>query len=377
MSLIHPQKECEVTKSVLLYGNDKGAMTVLQAVEQAAQATEFGELNLYRIQGDNVPVSEEDWGRLATSDAVIFGISSGMPEALLASWALGKNPALAGKIFFMEDFPGSSGIHSDVLKGIGKQLRLCSILPLPLDAPERDVYGAVHTVGCPDHWVPSMRQIQEGTTARQGATLRKRRRGMEEAVSLSPNELVVYVTGFKDPVMELKALRHLRSLSSMEGPPFLVHFRAHPGERANPKLAEAILERDALLQGDWEIVVPPHVDQKLVEPWMIGVADVTVVFSGSTSQFWGAAARKKMVCPREFELGRTTKTSSYDYALVERSVHVVKRVDELGGAIGALVVKNSPEAAALLAKQEKNAFSFGDDDGVSHGKNVLQLVKDS
>lgn len=366
-------------KRVALYGNDQGANNVLDAVAKAAEGET--DLTVVRIPGLNVPVSEELREWLFRSNAAVFGISSADKagiEARLAAEALAKNPALRGKILFCEDFPGSSGAKNPDHRRVGTDVYLCSIMVLPEDAPEHVVYRSVQPVGLPDHWYPSMENIREGGRLRSNGVLRKRRRGTDQTVPIGSDEVVVYFSGFKDPMKEADVLRVLLSIGSISGRPVIVHFRAHPGEKNQPELQRAIRERDALFVGHWEITNPEIIDaRRFTHARLIGAADVTVAHPGCTENFQCAALRKAMVCPMGLVSERDKRESSYDYALTARNTFFLESdsLVDLLGAIAVLANHDSPASVALRRKQKRNTLPFDPERPPMYGKNVVAVLQ--
>lgn len=360
---------------LVLFGNDQGANNVLNAVQNAASA--HTDLNIVRIPG-LTPVSEELKKTMRESDMLVLGISSGATsgtEARHALEALAQNPKLSGKILFVEDFPGSSGIKDPAHSEIGKRALLCSIMHVPANAPEWSVYGDVRAVGFPDHWVPSIQNILEGEQLRRAKSLRKRRRGSEELVPLTADEVVIYLSGSQDPDMEMRTLQTLLSMRFPER--MVVHFRAHPGERNRPELADKIAERDAFLAGTWELASPEVIDQgRMTDSRLIGASDVTVAHPGATSIFFAAALRKRMVCPMEFVTETQCQSSSWDYAQAERYVYTIGQIRDLSPTIVALLDENSADSADLRKKQEANAFTFDPHVPQIYGRNVMQVVRE-
>ncbi|NOS67739.1 MAG: hypothetical protein HOO67_05250 [Candidatus Peribacteraceae bacterium] len=376
MLLIH-REDIDLTKklTVTLYGNDQGANNVLDAVAKAAEI--HPDVNIVRIPGLNVGIPDGMREHLHTSSAAVFGISTGMPEAQLAAEALEKNPGLSGNIFFTEDFPSSSGIHDPLLRRIGRHARLCSIMNVPDDAAERVFYKSVHTVGWPDHWLPAMENIRTGAALRRSGSFMKRQRGSFVEQHVTADDAVVYVSGFRDPESETAALKQLLAIKEIDGRPLLVHFRPHPGERNHPDLQRAIRERDALLDGQWEIASAEIVDSgAFADMRLIGAADVTIAHPGATSTFLAAATRVKMICPLDLITARQRLESSYDYALTERNVRTIDRLSDLRTTIAGLLPNDSPEATALRKKQEKNAIRFDATRPPSYGKNVMEVMRE-
>lgn len=376
--LLIQSKEFDMTRQfkVTLFGNDQGACNVLDAVAQAAAG--HGDVDLVRVPGLNEVVSEESLLSLAQSDVVVFGISSGDKsgvEARLGVEVLRRTPALSGKIIFVEDFPGSSGVADSAHRAIGLDSHLCSIMTLPPDAPERKIYRSVQAVGLPDHWSPSLQNILEGERFRRSG-LKKRRHGTDECVPVESNAVIIYFSGSQDPSMEASALRVLFSIQEIESRPVLVHFRAHPGERNRAELKDGIAARDALLDGRWELASPEVTDVgRLTDSRLIGASDVTVAHPGATSIFFAAALRRRMVCPMEFVTEIQRSTSSWDYGQAARYTHVVDRLSDVPSAIAALLRDNSSEEEALRRKQEANTLPFDATTPLTYGKNVMEFIR--
>lgn len=364
--------------TVGVYANDQGAIDVTTSFLAVAKLDD--DLDLIQIPGLNIPVSPELLERLSTSDALVLGISSGLAagiEARLAWQALERNPALSGRILFLEDFPESSGTKDLDVYQIGWHAQLCSIMPVPENAPERSVYGQVHTVGYPDHWITDMQNIQKGTDLRTNGHLRKKRRGTTEMIPVGPNDLVVYFSGFKEPKTEERVLQQLLSIESVRGKTLLVHFRAHPGERNRPELQEAIAARDALLQGQWEIENPEVIDAgRLTNSLLTGLSDIVVAHPGTTSNFYMSPLRKKMICVMEVVAPKDRARESYDYALTGRNTYLIEKIGDIPTAITALATDNSLESVALRRKQKRNALQFDPQSPPSYGTNVLRVLKE-
>lgn len=363
---------------VAVYANDQGAIDVTSSFLAAAKLDD--DLEPVQIPGLNVAVSSDMRERLFAADAAVLGISSGKAsgiEARLAAEALGYNPALRGKILFLEDFPGSSGIKDPAVQDIGPFCRFCSILPLPAHAPERAIHKSVHTVGYPDHWITDMQTIQTGIDLRSFGLLQKRRRGTLGSTRTDLSDLVVYFSGFKEPDTEAKVLRQLLSIKKVRGRDVLVHFRAHPGERNRPELQSAIATRDALLEGQWEIANPEVIDAgRSTNALLSGVADIIVAHPGTTSNFYMSPLRRKMICVMEFVSRAEHASESYDYALTGRNTYLIDHLADLESAITALATDNSPESTALRRKQKRNALAFDPKSTPSYGANVLRVLKE-
>jgi len=359
-----------------LYGHDRGANDVLDSVVRVA--SEEADMDIVRIPSFGVPVSDGLKEQLYQSDAAIFGISSDTAagsEARLALEALQRKPALSGKIFFVEDFPGSSGIQDPDHRKIGPHAHLCSIEMLPRDAPEWTVYRGVHAVGIPDHWGSAMTNILDAEGVRQRDGLVKRLRGTITCVSVLPNEIVVYLPGFKDPVMEERMLRVLLSINEIGGRPVLVHFRPHPGECHCPELAQAIVVRDAFLTGQWELANPKITDPSdFQNARLIGASDISIAHPGAIATFHVAALRRQMVCPMEFVTEENRRGTSYDCSRAVRYAHVVEHLDDVPDALTALLDCNSSESMALRRRQEAHTLAFDPEATSAYGKRVMEEV---
>lgn len=359
-----------------LYGNNQGANNVIDSVEQTARETGVG---VTRLPGLNVPIVDEIRDQFYKSDAIILGISTGDTsgiEARLALEAAQHNPSLTGKIVFIEDFPGSSNIQDADHQRVGHQSHLCSIMQVPPGAREHSVYKHIHAVGLPDHWIPSMQNIVEGSAFRTGGSLKKRRRRSNEHVPVS-DEVVLYLSGFKDPVVEKIAIETLLRLREVDGREVLVHFRPHPGEVNQPDLAQAIAERDALLAGEWELASPEIVDAgRQTDSRLIGVSDVPVVHPAATSIFLAAALRRRMLSVMELATEEHRSGTSFNSREnTPRYVHVVERLTEVRHAIGALLCADSPESQALLSRQIENYSVFDTDSSPGYGRKVMEVVR--
>ena len=362
--------------AVILYGNDQGANNVLKLVQEAAQAEG---LNTLRIPGLNAQIPEELKVRASRASAVVLGVSglrvSGkMPEAEFASDLLLRNPNLAGKIVFIEDFPTSTGIQYPPLRKIGSAAHLCTILPSLPDAPERRVYRKVHTVGYPDHWLPAIENIGVGIRARESGVVRKRRRGSAESCLVGPDEVVVYVSGFVG--FRPKYLRQILDIKEVLGRPVVAHYRAHPSEQNIPKLKRLIEERDALLEGQWEIANEEiAMAGRDSDPRLTGVSDIVVAHPGHTANFYAGSLQIRMVCVMEFVSRENLKSSSYHYPSTGLRTHLVQRVSDIRGAMEALLTDGSPEQLELAEKQRLNTIPFDPQNPPSYGRNVLGVVR--
>lgn len=376
ISLIH--KEFSMRKlQIAVYANDQGSIDVTNSFLAAAKADD--DLDPIQIPGLNIAVSDDARERLYQSDALVLGISSGQAsgiEARLAAEALRYNPALRGRILFLEDFPGSSGVKDPDTRRVGQYAHLCSILPVSKVALERSVYQEIHTVGYPDHWVSDMRTIQTGIDLRSNDRLQKKRRGTTASIPVNPSDLVVYFSGFQQPDTEAKVLQRLLSIGKVRGRNVLVHFRAHPGERNRPELQSAIAARNALLQGQWEVKNPEVTDAgRSTNALLSGVADIIVAHPGTTSNFYMSPLRKKMICVMEFVSSAERASESYDYALTGRNTYLIDHLADLQAAITALTADDSPESVALRRKQKRNVLAFNRKSPPSYGKNVLRVLK--
>jgi hypothetical protein len=374
MLLVH-KKEFQMARRLTcaLYGNDQGAIDVLGSIADAA-ALDL-DVHILRIPGLDLEISPVLRERLYRCDAAVFGISTQMPEATLAMEALTHNPMLSGNMFFAEDFPGSSGIQDPILRSIGRHARLCSIMTLPDDAPERSVYRSVHAVGCPDHWLPSIRQIQAGMDLRSSGVLRKKRRGTREEIPIDRSDVIVYVSGFKEPAYETHVLQYLYTLRAAGGKPLLIDFRPHPGERSLA-VQQAIERRDALLKDQWEIVMPAmNHAEAFMDSLHIGLSDIAIAHPGATSTFLVGSLRKKMICVRAFIQPWHREESSYDYSMTGRTTHVIDRLMDLPTAIEALTQEDSPQSLALRKKQAAHALPFDPTQGSRYGRNIIDLLK--
>src|SRR3989344_3097532 len=317
---------------VALFGNDQGANNVLDSVEKAAQAEG---LKTFRIPGLNVPISEELKARASRASAVVLGVSglraSGkIPEGEFANDLLLKNPGLAGRIVFIEDFPTSNGTQDPTLRKKGRAFHLCAILPSLPDAPEHRVFRKVHTVGHPDHWLPEIENIGVGIRARKSGAVRKRRRGSAEICFVGPDEVVVYVSGFVG--FKPEYLCQILDIKEVLGRPVVAHYRAHPSEQNIPELKQLIEERDALLDGQWEIANEEiAMAGRDSDPRLIGVSDIVIAHPGSTRTFYAGSLRKKLICVMEFVSPKNAQSSSYDYPSTGLRTHLVQRVSDIRG----------------------------------------------
>ncbi len=358
-----------------LYANDQGANNVLDAVEQAAKAS--GRFEVVRIPGLNLDVGDDAIAKLASASALVFGISSGATagaELRVATRALTANRNLWGKMLCVEDFPGSSGVKD--VYSLGESLHLGSIMPLGPDAPERAAYKDVHVLGSPDHWVPSMQNIEHGATDRRNWIVMKRKRGSTQVGLLGPSDIVVYFSGFKTPDKEEATLKQLLSVKKVEGRDVVIHFRPHPGESNQRALVEAIRKRDALLDGQWELAVPAIVNgNKLADSWLLGVTDLTVAHPGATSNFWMAALRRPMICNMGYVSEADQAASSYDYNLTRRNVLAVESDEELPEVVSRLLTKKDALYTNLVAQQQRNAQAFDLTQPPTYGKNVLAIIE--
>lgn len=364
--------------TVTLYGNNQGAINVLDSVAHVAE--QEMDIDVARVPGLNAPISDALRQHLYSSRVAIFGISSGKNsgiEARLAMEALQRNAALSGNIFFVQDFPGSSGVQDPDHQNIGAQARLCSILDLPTNSPERVLYKSVHEVGFPDHWAEAMENIMKGADLRQEGKIEKRRHGTEQLEPVTGNDVVVYLSGFKDPAGEAQVLRQILTMDSAGKKPVIVQFRPHPGEVAFPELAPAIQARNALLDGQWEIASPNVTNAGgVTDSRLIGVSDVTVVHPGATCIFHAAALRKKMISLMALITEDNRKGSSYDYELTRRYTHAADSVSDVSAAIKSLLDDGSRESATLRTTQQKNALHFDPTQPPAFGRNVMRVVRE-
>lgn len=339
-------------------------------MEIAAQAQG---LNTLRIPGLNVQISEANRAAAARASAVVLGVSGNMPEAKFALDLLIKNPELRGKIVFVEDFPTSNGIQNQTLRYIGRDSRLCAILPSAPNSQECFVYSKVHTVGYPDHWLPAIENIAFGIEARKSGILVKRRRGDDKCYPVGADEIVVYVSGFIS--FEAEHLRQILAIEKVLDRSVIVHYRAHPSEQNRPDLESVIMKRDALLEGRWEVANEEiAMAGRDSDPRLIGVSDITIANPGHVSTFYAGSLRKKMICVMGFvKVG--SESSSYDYRFSGLRTHLVERVSDVRAAMEALMTNGSPEQVALEEKQKLNTIPFDPSKPPSFGKNVVDIVR--
>ena len=358
-------------KLVVLWGRDQGANNVLDLVEKSAK--EQG-LRVFRIPGLNSEISEEHRSVALHASAVVLGVSGNMPEAKFAYWLLANNPKLAGKIIVVEDFPTSNGVQDDILRSIARSLHLCAILPSAPNAPELSVYRQVHTAGYPDHWIPAIENIRFGIEARKSGGIRKRIRGHVESHPLGQNEVVIYVSGFSGFTAEY--LRRIMEIEKVLDVSVVMHYRAHPSEQNRPELSQVIKERDALLEGRWEIANPEIADVgRDSDPRLIGVSDITIANPGHVSTFYAGSLQKKMICIMEFLENKDVGSSSYDYRFAGLRTHLIESFSDLPQAVKALLNDSSPESRNLAEKQRLNTIPFDPQNPPSYGKNVVDVIK--
>lgn len=367
---------------VVLYGNDTGANNVLDLVESAAQ--QCPAIVIHRVSGSADSVREDVLRQIKSCDAVVFGVSSYMPEAQIASEALKSNPSLSGKILFIQDGPGSSGIQDLQLRAIGKSAHLSTVLAEPEHAPERAVYQSVHTVGYPDYWYPSMQAILDAAGLRQNSSLTLRHQTSRETRPLTQDDIVIYLSGFKDPFSEKRAIEELLSIQAPQGKQLHVHFRAHPGERSRQKpdqdsaaFNRAIEERDALLADQWDISDPEVIDAgSFTDSKLIGASDITFTHPGATSKHFAAALRLRMVsCMEMVAPDFQSASSSQNYEMARHCLHMIQHYNELAAAVLALTDADSAISQDLRTKQEANALPFDPTQKPQYGQKVLQILQ--
>lgn len=360
------------TNIVTLWGRDQGAINVLDAVEKAARERGgFYALRRYPgHSGDNPSGLAE---ALTESRVAVLGISSGMPEALIAKMAIQRNPEL--RVVFVQDLPSSSGVQDPMVREVGKSCTLCSIFGVPLDAPERDVFGSVVEVGFPDHWLPILNAMEFGNDFRAEGVLKLRRHGETGAgITAPPETVLIYISGFKDPLMEFAFLRELRLLKRIGDRPVVVHFRAHPGEKNFPELQEPILSREAILTQTWEVANPELVTGDNQDAKLIGAADITIAHPGATAVFHVGALRKKLICSMECVTEAHRRESSYDYAFTRKApVKVIEWNEQLPSAIRSLLL-DTPERAELARRLEE-APLFDSTTQTRYGERVMEVVE--
>lgn len=361
---------------IVLYGNDQGSNNVLDSVEKAAN--EQG-LDVLRIPGLNVPVTNEHRARAAEASVIVLGISnsSGMPEVGFVKELLAENPALKGKIVFVEDFPGANGIRNEALRSIAEFCHLCAIMPSSYDAAERSVYKHVYTVGYPDHWLPSIDNIRFGIEARKSGAVIKRRIGVNgDSVTVGADEIVIYVSGFIDPEIETKALREILAIEQIRERPIITHFRAHPGEKNRLELKEAIATRDELLFGQWEIENEEIANAgRDYDARLIGVSDIIVAHPGATSTFFAGSLAKKMICVMEFVRPEVVHAQSYNYRSSGQRTHLIEKISELRYALWSLMRWDSHETQVLRVKLRSNTIRLDPKNPPSFGRNVVKVIR--
>ncbi|OGI82280.1 MAG: hypothetical protein A2931_02920 [Candidatus Niyogibacteria bacterium RIFCSPLOWO2_01_FULL_45_48] len=356
---------------VVLWGRDQGANNVLDLVEKSVKEQGIWTL---RIPGLNSAISEEHRSVALHASAVVLGVSGNVPEAKFAYGLLAQNPKLAGKIVFIEDFPTSNGTQDPLLRSMGSALHLCAILPSAPNAPELSVYRQVHTVGYPDHWIPAIENIRFGIEARKSGGIRKRRRGGVGSCFVGRDEVIIYVSGFSG--FTAGYLRQIMEIEKVLGVPVVIHYRAHPSEQNRPELSQVIKERDALLEGRWEIANQEISDAgRDSDPRLIGVSDITVANPGHVSTFFAGSLRKKMVCIMEFLENKDVGSSSYDYRFAGFRTHLIESFSDLLQAVKALLDDGSPESKNLAEKQRLNTIPFDPQNPPSYGKNVVDVIK--
>lgn len=352
--------------TVSLYGNDQGANDVLNCVVGALDAK--NDKNIFRLPGLQEPIHETMFERFCESQAIVCGISSGDYagiEARLIEKTFDMNPELKGKVIFVEDFPGSSGVHNKNVLKVAGDVHFCSIMDLPHSAPERTIYKSVHTVGIPDHWYFSINNILKGERLRKNGIM-KRRRGSGVTVPIEDGEIVVYVSGFKDPEMERRILETLLKDSALN---IIVHFRSHPGEVSRAGYAEAIKQRDILLEGQWELAVDRDT---FTNSLLIGAADLSIVHPGATSTFLMAELKKPAISSMAFV--REEHRAGHNLQIAEHFTHSIDSLDDLPAAVISLAHSDSAYARTLKAKQEKYVVSF-DANHPMYGERVVEILE--
>ncbi|MDD5041834.1 MAG: hypothetical protein PHX87_00565 [Candidatus Peribacteraceae bacterium] len=381
MLLIHKERfemVQKVTKTLGFYAHDQGGNNALNSVAQTALGAGMVILRVPDVGGD---VPGDVAAQMAQCSALVLGISSddrAGREARLALAALGHNAALDGKIVFVEDFPGSTGVQNADHQAIGPHAHLCAIAALPQDAPERKVYRGVHAVGSPDHWIDYMKNIHYGEEFRQSGAVRKRRRGTTESVPLGSGEVVFYVSGCNTPSVDTAILKALYARETIAGRPFVVHFRAHPGERKRlAELAADIAERDRVLGGGWELANSEVVDAGgVTDSRLLGVSDIPILHPFATAVFHLAALRRRGIAVRECITPTQLAGSATNPKVADNFVHVIDRLSGIGKAAEELLRDDSEFSVALRKRQEASIAAFDPDQPPTFGKNVFQFVQD-
>ncbi len=364
-----------VTKTVCLLGHDQGAANVLQlvadAMGQCAPGTKT--VRIFPLEDFTADTSRVFFN----SDAIMLGISpggTGMLESGLVAAALYKNPHLKQKIFVLQDFPGSCGTKDPIIRAIGQDLHFCSILPPPANSVERMVYGNLYTVGYPDHWIESVRRIEAAPKLRQHTELMKAK-GRGVALSVRPDTCIIYVNGFKNPVLELEMIRQVLSLRKFFGDrDLIVHFRPHPGEKGDPALQHAILRRDTFLAGEWRLVNDEATTDAFADAVSIGIADIVIAHPGATAGILSAAVAKKLICPEECVTDEEKRVSDYDYALTKRNAHTIDTLAGIPSAIRVLMDDISEASHLLRRMQHVNGLCLKIGTKAAYGQNVVERL---
>ncbi len=382
------------SKHIAVCAVDQGSKNVCTLIQEAAEPASY---TFHDIPGLELPITKDTIEKLRKSIALVLGLSIDRPEATIALEARKMVPELP--IIFVEDFPNTADkfLHKETMQELLRQggVHVCTIARG--DKQRLRTLGFVDkTVGFPDHWTKNAQDMQRGRQdRREGKVLKHTTTGELPVFS---NEAIVYLSGMKNPDLELKILKALHSRSHIGDKSLIVGFRAHPGEKRiltelqliidNPlksadekttaqkelERIEAVIDERALLLANHPRISILDCPPGETDARYIGAADIVMLSPGASGQYPASAlpGGTMLLTARDI-VAEQSKRDACLFPDVDQRMHVAPDIGELLAAAENLLDEDSPERSMLAVRQKRAAPRLPTEK--NFGKNVLAAIE--